>query len=90
MAFLRDPQSRLGVVLMSQPRHAYAFSTRYHANKPEDRLTSYSAVDFSLLGIDVLPGDERTVKVRMVLTTLDDELSQPLALYRAFLAEAKP
>src|SRR5439155_23562978 len=45
MAFLRDPRTRLGVVLMAQPRHAYAFSTRYHANKPEDRLTTYSAVD---------------------------------------------
>ena len=46
MAFFRDPQTRLGVVLMSQPRHAYAFSTRYFANKPEDRLTTYVRLIF--------------------------------------------
>jgi len=90
MAFFRDPQTRLGVVLMSQPRHAYAFSTRYFAKEPEDRPTTYSAADFSLFGIDMLPGDEHSVKVRMVLTPLDESLSKPTALYRAFLAGATP
>jgi hypothetical protein len=90
MAFFRDPQTRLGVVLMSQPRHAYAFSTRYFANKPADRLTTYSAADFSLFGNDLLPGDLHSVKVRLALTPLDERLSQPLVLYRAFLAEAMP
>jgi hypothetical protein len=52
-------------------------------------LTPYSAFDFSLFGDDLLPGDERSAKVRLVLTALDAELSQPLKLYESFITETK-
>ncbi len=78
---------RLGVVLMSRPQDCYAISTRYHAEKPADRLTSYSAFDLSLFGDNLLPHDERTVKIRLAVTELDNDFSQPLQLYNAFLAE---
>ena len=72
---------------MSRPRHCYAISTRYHADRDADRLTTYSAFDLSLFGDDLPPGDERTVKVRLAVTPLDRDLSQPVKLYREFLAQ---
>lgn len=88
LAFMADAERKLAVVLMALPRHCYAISTRYHADHEADRLTSYSAFDLSLFGDDLLPGDERTVKVRLAVTELDGEMSQPLQMYRTFLAEA--
>jgi len=87
LAVLADLENQLGVVLMSHPRDCFAISTRYHVDKDEDRLTPYSAFDFSLFGDDLVPGDERVVKVRLILTKLDDSLNQPLRLYRDFMAE---
>jgi hypothetical protein len=87
LAFFADLEQQLAVVLMSHPRNAYAISTRYHAENDADRLTSYSAVDFSLFGDDLLPGDVRTARVRLALTALDRQMSQPLKIYEAFLAE---
>jgi hypothetical protein len=87
VAVMRDPQQALGVVLMSRPSDCYAISTRYHADDDQQRLTTYSAFDLSLFGDDLLPGVERTVRVRLALTPLDREFSQALELYRAFLAE---
>ncbi|NUQ66388.1 MAG: hypothetical protein HUU20_28325 [Pirellulales bacterium] len=82
-----DPEKTMAVVLMARPRDCYAFSTRYHAAKESDRLTTYSAFDFSLFGGDVAPGEEQTVRVRLAVTPLDSEFSQPLKLYESFLAE---
>ncbi len=90
MAFMTDPGNQLGVVLMSRPRDCYAISTRYHSEKESERLTTYSAFDLSLFGNDFIAKEERTVKVRLALTDLDDELSQPSKLYQGFLDETKP
>jgi hypothetical protein len=87
LTLLTDPEKRVGVALMSSPRHCYAISTRYHADDPKQRLTDYSAFDFSLFGDDLLPGDERTARIRLALVPLDKDLSQPLILYRAFLSK---
>ncbi|WP_298865626.1 hypothetical protein [uncultured Gimesia sp.] len=87
LAFMTDQEKKLGVVLMSRPQDCYAISTRYHADNDADRLTSYSAFDFSLFGDNVISGDERTVRVRLALTPLDSELSQPLKLYQTYLSE---
>lgn len=87
VAFMADPENRMGAVLMSSPRHCYAISTRYFPGDERERLTDYSAFDFSLFGDDLTPGDERTARLRLALVPLDKDLSQPLAVYRAFLAE---
>lgn len=87
MAFMADEEDQLGVVLMSKPSDCYAISSRYHADNDADRLTTYSAFDFSLFGGDLLPLDTRTVKIRLALTELDSERSQPLELYREYHAE---
>lgn len=85
LAFLAAPDRRSAVVLMANPRHAFGFSTRYHADRDEDRQTSYSAVDFSLCGENLAAGDERIVRVRMALTELDEHMSRPRALYEEFM-----
>lgn len=90
MAFMTDLENRLGVVLMSRPRDCYAISSRYHSEKESERLTTYSAFDLSLFGNNFIAKDERTVKVRLTLTDLDEQLSQPSKLYRAFLDETNP
>jgi len=87
MALLTDPSDQLGAVLMSHPSDCFAISTRYHADNDADRLTTYSAFDLSLFGSDALPGDVQTVRVRLALTALDGEMSEPLKMYRAFIAE---
>jgi hypothetical protein len=87
LAMLVDPEKTLAVLVMADPRDCYAFSTRYHAGDDTQRMTTYSAFDFSLFGSDFVPGDERTVKVRLALTPLDPDFTQPLKLYQQFLAE---
>jgi len=86
LAFLTDPEEQIGVVLMSHPGDCYAISTRYYADDDTDRLTTYSAFDFSLFGDDLLPGVERTVKVRLALIPLDGDLDRPLKVYEEFIA----
>lgn len=87
LALLTDPGNRLGVVLMSDPRRCYAISTRYHAEDERQRLTNYAAFDFSLFGEDLLPGDERTARIRLAVVPLGGDPLLPLTLYRAFLSE---
>jgi len=86
-ALLVDGEKKLAVLLMASPRDCYAFSTRYYAENDAERLTTYSAFDFSLFGGDLGPGDERTVKIRLVVTPLDADFTQPLKLYEEFLSE---
>ncbi len=87
VAFMADPEKQLAVVLMSRPGDCYAISARYHPEQESDRFVDYSAFDLSLFGNDFVPGGERTVKVRLALTPLDDEMSQPMELYQAFIQE---
>jgi len=87
LALMTDPEKQLGVVLMAHPRDCYAISTRYFAEDDAERLTTYSAFDLSLFGDDLLPGDERSVKVRLALIPLDGDPSRALELYERFVAE---
>ena len=87
LAFLTDPDEQVGVVLMLRPEDCYAISARYFAEDDADRLTTYSAFDFSLFGDDLLPGSERSVKCRLALVPLDGDLSRPLEMYKTFVSE---
>lgn len=87
LAMLVDGEKTLAVLLMAQPRDCYALSTRYYAEDDADRLTSYSAFDFSLFGGDLVPGVERSVRVRLAVTPVDEGYTQPLKLYEEFLSE---
>ena len=93
LAFVAAPEDSLGVLLTALPTDCYAISTRYFSEDPTRRNTSYSAFDFSLFGDDFSIGDSRTVRVRLSLTELDDEMSQAIDLYDRFITEdttAKP
>lgn len=87
LAFMTDPEKTLAVVLMMRREACSAISARYFSERAEERATTYSAFDFLVFGDDLLPGDVRRARVRMVLTPLDGEMSQPLELHRKFLAE---
>ncbi len=90
LAFMVDPDNRAAAVLMAEPRDCFGISVRYHADDDAKRLTSYSAFDLGLVGKNMKPGETRTVRARLALTDLDEEFTQPLELYRAFLKEGKP
>jgi hypothetical protein len=85
--FMTDPQKKLAAVLMMHRESCSAISARYYSEKPEDRLTSYSAMDFLVFGRNFAPGEEATAHIRLSLTDLDATLSQPLLLHQRFLAE---
>lgn len=87
VAFMTDPEKTLAAVLMMRRESCSAISARYFSENDEERATTYSAFDFLVFGDDLLPGDERKAKVRLVLTPLDAEMSQPLKLHEKFLAE---
>ncbi len=86
LAFLVDTDKTFAVVVMAHPRDCYAISARYFADDPKDRMTSYSAVDFCMFGENLLPGSKRTARLRLALTPLDEDMSQPLQLYRDFIS----
>jgi len=90
VTFMTDPEKKHAVVLMMKRAACSAISARYYTPRVEDRATTYSAVDFLIFGDDLVPGDVRTAQVRLVLTPLDEAMSQPLALYEKFLTEPTP
>ncbi len=85
LAVQEDPHSGLAAVLMSYPEECYAISTRYHAAEDADRLTSYSAFDLSLFGVDLVPRAECRARVRLALLRLDGDWGRALDAYREFL-----
>ncbi len=87
VAFQADLQHRVAAVLMSTPQDCFAVTSGYNTADPNDAWKNQNPLYLSLFGDDFLPGDERTVHARLVLTALDEKLSQPLALYRAYEKE---
>jgi len=87
LAVMEDPEGGAGAVLMADPRGCYAISSRYFSDDKTKRQTSYSAFDLMLFGEDVEAGDERSVRVRLAVTDLDENFSQARELYRAFVEE---
>lgn len=90
VTFLTDPEKKNAVVLMMRRPACSAISARYWTERVEDRATTYSAVDFLVFGDDLVPGDIRRAHVRLVLTPLDAEMTQPLKLYEKFRSETDP
>lgn len=85
--FMTDPERKLAAVMMMRRDNCSAISSRYYSEKLEDRAQSYSAMDFLVFGRNFVPGDEATARIRLSLTDLDAELSQPLKLHQRFLSE---
>lgn len=85
--FMTDSEKRIAAVMMMRREDCSAISSRYYSEKPEDRSTSYSAMDFLIFGRNFVPGDEATARIRLSLTDLDAEMSQPVELHERFLSE---
>ena len=88
LAWMTDPEEQMAMALMSRPEDCYAISTRYHVEDEADRMTDYAAFDYSLFGNDMVPGDERTVRMRLAVVPLEGDLDRPLEVYRKFVEAA--
>ena len=84
LGLMTDRDQQVGIALMAQRQFCSGVSCRYHADQEADRLTSYSAIDLTLFGQDLNPGDECTALVRLVLLQLDGDLNRVLPAFRAF------
>lgn len=85
--FMTDSEKKLAAVMMMRRDNCSAISSRYYSEKLEDRAQSYSAMDFLVFGRNFVPGEEATARIRLSLTDLDAEMSQPLKLHQRFLLE---
>ncbi len=84
VAYLEDMEHARAIVLMSRISHCTSISTRYYAENEADRMTPYSAFDFSLFGQDVVPDQEICAHIRMALVSLNQQKDMPLLAYDAF------
>lgn len=87
VCFQADRQQRVAAVLMSRPADCFAVSSGYDSPDARDRFHKHNPLYLSLFGGALEPGGVRTARARLVVTGLDEDLSQPLAHYAAFLEE---
>ena len=74
---------------MTRPEDCLTLGGAYDSPDANDHLKRNNPQYMSLLGHDLAAGETRTARARMVVTELDADVTQPLALYRAFLAETE-
>ena len=87
VCFQADRPQRVAAVLMSRPDDCFAVSSGYDSPDARDRFHKHNPLYLSLFGGTLEPGVVRTARARLVVTELDEDLSQPLQVYTAFLAE---
>ena len=87
VCFQADRQQRVAAVLMSRTEDCFAVSSGYDSPDARDRFHKHNPLYLSLFGGTLEPGVARTARARLVVTELDDDLSQPLKHYAAFLEE---
>jgi hypothetical protein len=87
VCFQADRRQRVAAVLMSRPADCFAVSSGYDSPDAQDRFHKHNPLYLSLFGGTLEPGVVRTARARMVVTELDEDFSQPLACYAAFLDE---
>lgn len=87
VCFQADRQQRVAAVLMSRHDDCFAVSSGYDSPDEKDRFHKHNPLYLSLFGGTLEPGVVRTARARLVVTELDEGLSQPLEHYAAFLEE---
>jgi hypothetical protein len=87
VCFVADRQHQVAAVWMSEPEHCFAVGSGYDSPDPKDRFHKHNPLYLSFFGDNLRAGDHRSTRARLVVTDLDASLSQPLALYQAFLSE---
>ena len=87
VCFQADRQQRVAAVLMSRPEACFAVSSGYDSPDARARFHKHNPLYLSLFGGALEPGVARTARARLVVTELDECLSQPLELYGTFLNE---
>ncbi len=84
LMFQTDSDRRVAAVLMSRPEECFAVVSGYDSDNFGDPFKDQNPLYLSLFGHDLVPGDQRTAHARLVVTDLDEAMSQPLALYEDF------
>ncbi len=86
LMYQADPDYRVAAVMMARPEDAFAAITGYDSPNMADPFKGQNPLYFSLFGDDLVPGSERTVRVRLQVAALEDRAETPLAAYREFVA----
>ena len=89
VSFQADPERTVAAVWMARPEDCLALGGAYDTPDPNDHLKRNNPQYMSLLGHGLQRGETHTARARMVVTELDAQVSQPLALYQAFLDETE-
>jgi len=76
-------------VVMAQPDDCFALCTSYHSDDPKDGVAHHNSIYHNLIGRDIGPGWQRTLRQRLTLTDWEAD-DAPLKAYQEFLASPKP
>lgn len=85
LMYQADPDYRVAAIMMTRPEDAFAAITGYDSPNLDDPFKGQNPLYFSLFGDDLLPGSERTVRVRFEVAALEDRAGTPSAAYRRFV-----
>jgi hypothetical protein len=85
MAAMRDPETKIGVLLMAEPERCTAVYGTYAPNGAFDNITSHNAIYFSLFGEDLKTGEVVSARLRAVVCELDDAMHGSDELFDDFV-----
>ncbi len=86
-----DMKHNLAAIIMSHPSDCFSVTSGYSSINPKDPFSDQNPMYLSFFGDDMLPGDVKTVKARMVVDTINTSLDDLSAgAYKDFLDEYYP
>ena len=72
-------------VVMARPDDCFGMCTSYHSDDPKDGVAHHNSIYHNLVGCDVGPGWQRTLRQRLTLTDWEAD-DAPLKAYQEFVA----
>ena len=86
-----DIKHNLAAIIMSHPTDCFSVTSGYSSLNPKDPFSDQNPMYMSFFGDDMLPGDVKTVKARMVVDTINTSLDDlSTGAYKDFLNEYYP
>lgn len=76
-------------VVMARPDDCFGMCSSYHSDDPKDGVAHHNSLYHNLLGRDVGPASQHTLRQRLVLTDWVDD-DAPLKAYQEFVAAMQP
>ena len=97
LAIQANQDQKIATVLMSRPEDCAAVCwtvgiadikvSSYQSDHMDDPFNARNPLYMSLFGTDFQPGNRRTVRTRLAVTPLDEQMTTPLAAYKSFISE---